>query len=156
MEHAGWLKPIHDPAELRKVTNLIVAEVSKMDPKPVFVAVRGTSGTVIGGTVSLVSDIPLVVVRKNDDSSHAMGYGSVQGISDADGPYVIVDDLVDTGDTVRQIIRAVSTRTTRSECIAVILYSERQLQTESINVDGNPIPLITPNLKLITPNPKRS
>lgn len=157
MNHPDWLKPIHDPRELRRVVNLIVAEIGKLNPPPRFLAVRGTSGTAIGGAVSLVSDLPLVVVRKDEDDSHAKHYGIVQGMHGTGGYYVIVDDLVDSGNTVQAIASAVKwdhesythADHARTECIAVILYSADQIKKGAIDIDGRTVPLITPNF---TPN----
>ena len=152
MNHPDWLKPIHDPRELRRVVNLIVAEIGKLNPPPGFLAVRGTSGTAIGGAVSLVSDLPLAVVRKDEDNSHAKHYDTVQGMRGTGGYYVIVDDLVDSGDTVRAIAAAVKKdheqhmdNAPRTECIAVILYSADQIKKGAIDIDGRTVPLITPN-----------
>lgn len=152
MYHPDWLKPIHDPRELRRVINLVVAEIGKLDRRPQFLAVRGTSGTAIGGAVSLVSDLPLVVVRKEDDNSHAKHYGTVQGMRGTGGLYIIVDDLVDSGTTVREIVAAIkrdhehnSDSYTPTECIAVILYSADQIETGAVELDGRTVPLITPN-----------
>ena len=152
MNHPDWLKPIHNPRELRRVVNLVVAEIGKLDRKPQFLAVRGTSGTAIGGAVSLVSDLPLVVVRKEDDNSHAKHYGTVQGMRGTGGLYIIVDDLVDSGTTVREIAAAIkrdhesnSGGYAPTECIAVVLYSAGQIKTGVIELDGRTVPLITPN-----------
>jgi orotate phosphoribosyltransferase len=152
VNHPDWLKPIHDPRELRRVVNLIVAEIGRLNPPPRFLAVRGTSGTAIGGAVSLVSDLPLVVVRKDEDDSHAKHYGIVQGMHGTGGYYVIVDDLVDSGNTVQAIASAVkrdhesyADNALRTECIAVILYSADQVRRGAIDIDGRTVPLITPN-----------
>jgi len=152
VNHPNWLKPIHDPRELRRVVNLIVAEIGKLNPPPRFLAVRGTSGTAIGGAVSLVSDLPLVVVRKEEDDSHAKHYGTVQGMRGTGGYYVIVDDLVDSGNTVQVIASTVKRdheqnpdSALRTECIAVILYSADQIKKGAIDIDGRTVPLITPN-----------
>lgn len=149
MNHPDWLKPIHDPRELRRVVNLIVSEIGKLNPKPQFIAVRGVSGTAIGGAVSLVSDLPLVVVRKTDDDSHAKHYGIAQGLRGNSGPYVIIDDLVDTGKTVKAIINAIDddfdSDVNKRECIAVILYSREQLRLGDLEVNGANVPLVAPN-----------
>ena len=150
MNHASWLRPLHDPFELRRVTNLIVAEIGKLNPRPSFIAVRGTSGTAIGGAVSLVSDLPMVIVRKETDNSHAKPWGDVQGLSGLSGPFVVVDDLVDSGATVTETVSAVMHAVSydnkwKTECIAVLLYSEDQIKTGSFKVGETDIPLIAPN-----------
>jgi hypoxanthine phosphoribosyltransferase len=68
------------------------------------------------------------------------------------GYYVIVDDLVDSGNTVQVIAAAVkrdheqyADNAQRTECIAVILYSADQIKKGAIDIDGRTVPLITPN-----------
>ncbi len=65
------------------------------------IVVQGTSGVSIGFAALMLHDFPLVMVRKPDENSHG---------SPVEGPrghkvkrYIILDDFVDTGDTVRRI-----------------------------------------------------
>lgn len=69
------------------------------------VAVTGVSGLVVGGAVSAISGIPLIVVRKPTDDCHS-GH-NVETYSQQYEPYdtwAILDDFVATGNTVRRIM----------------------------------------------------
>lgn len=85
------------------------------------IAFRGVSGGLIAPAVCMVLDKYPIVVRKYDDeeahSSHLVeGY-------EATARYLIIDDLIDTGDTIRQILRDVRQYLSRGAvCVGVITY----------------------------------
>ena len=97
----------------------------------------GTGGLVVGmgmsGTLPLVpvhlaAGLAFRAIRKGDDSSH--------GSADPESPrvgtearYVIIDDLVDTGATVRTIIDKLPKHW---ECAGVLLYQSNE--TSRMNV----------------------
>lgn len=66
------------------------------------IAVRGTSGLIMGSILSFVLKKPLIVVRKPkaQESTHA-SYEVECSITE--GTYLIVDDIIGSGDTVRTI-----------------------------------------------------
>jgi hypothetical protein len=68
-----------------------------------FIAVSGMSGVLVGAPAALRLHKPLVVVRKNEDANdHHLG-GTVIGYPEARGSYVVVDDFVCSGKTLRFI-----------------------------------------------------
>jgi len=69
--------------------------------QPDFIACRGVSGALIAGAVAANLGMPLVLVRKNDDS-HCLRKGRPVGFQGS--RYVIVDDFIATGKTI-EIIR---------------------------------------------------
>ena len=89
------------------------------------VVVQGTSGVSIGFAALMLHDFPLVMVRKPDENSHG---------SPVEGPqhhevkrYIILDDFVDTGETVRRIaaklnLLAYNEGAVRPECVGVLCY----------------------------------
>ncbi len=89
------------------------------------IVVQGTSGVSIGFAALMLHDFPLVMVRKPDENSHG---------SPVEGPrghkvkrYIILDDFVDTGETVRRIVAklnllADNEGAARPECVGVLCY----------------------------------
>src|SRR4029077_1371255 len=81
------------------------------------IAVTGLSGWLIGPEIASAMDKEILAVRKGEHHSHGR-YG-VEGIARPDY-YVIVDDLVDSGDTARRILEAVGGLYPASTCIGVL------------------------------------
>lgn len=89
------------------------------------VVVQGTSGVSVGFAALMLHDFPLVMVRKPDENSHG---------SPVEGPqyhkvkrYIILDDFVDSGETVRRIaaklnLLADNSGVARPECVGVLCY----------------------------------
>lgn len=105
MSHcSGWIIPSVNSEVLRKVINRLASEIDQdrsNGMKVEAIAVRGMSGAVIGGALSLQTSLPLIIIRKESDQRHS-GY-SVE----FDKPfshYAIVDDLIYSGSTIAAII----------------------------------------------------
>ena len=84
------------------------------------IAVRGVSGILIGAPLASATKTDLIVIRKDDERCHsdskAEGWGFNQKI-------LIVDDFIETGDTVDQIYETI-TETCDSYSIAgILLYA---------------------------------
>ncbi len=122
MKHSPWLRPVYDPEKLRDTVYRISCEIRELPTKPKFIAVRGVSGVSIGAAVSYYTSIPLVVVRKDSEQTHSNG--TVQGLYELCGDYVIVDDLIDSGATVRAIARELKEDNGANNLLAIILYSD--------------------------------
>jgi adenine/guanine phosphoribosyltransferase-like PRPP-binding protein len=84
-----------------------------------FIAIRGVSGALIGIPVADAFDKPICVVRK-PESCHSgfctEGYTS--------GKYVIIDDLISSGETIDRIKEALP----QSELIGIYLYIQDILE----------------------------
>lgn len=78
---------------------------------------RGTSGILPLMSVSIRTNIPALVVRKTNEDSHSSR--RIEGFAPSgDWRYVIIDDQIDSGSTVRTILDEV-----KGECVGIILYS---------------------------------
>lgn len=140
MKHSPWLRPVYDPNKLRDTVYRIAKEIDNLDMRPKFIAVRGVSGVSIGAAVSYYTSIPLVVVRKDSEQTHSNG--TVQGLYDLCGDYVIVDDLIDSGATVRAIARELSRDNEANKPLAIILYSDPNALSSICILDDKYIPVI--------------
>jgi adenine/guanine phosphoribosyltransferase-like PRPP-binding protein len=89
------------------------------------IAFRGMSGALISVPLALKMCKTMIMVRKPGDDSHSTFL--VEGDTQA-RKYVIVDDFVATGDTVRTIKREVVKFSPDSECIGVLPVNE--IETE--------------------------
>jgi orotate phosphoribosyltransferase len=81
------------------------------------VVFRGFSGALFGPAVALALGKSFALVRKPDDSCHSLRL--IEG--EVIGPYIIVDDFVATGSTVKAIVNEVGDCT---PCVGVVLYDK--------------------------------
>jgi adenine/guanine phosphoribosyltransferase-like PRPP-binding protein len=82
-------------------------------------AVRGLSGLIIAPIVADRMNKTLLIVRKPKDTNHS--YRKVEGDYGAKR-YIILDDLVSSGDTVRAIEAAIRKDVPTALCLGVYQY----------------------------------
>lgn len=72
--------------------------------KPDMIAVRGVSGCIMGNLISYATGIPLCIIRKDDGNHSGLDIEVDWDFRAKPGPsYVIIDDLIASGTTVRTI-----------------------------------------------------
>jgi adenine/guanine phosphoribosyltransferase-like PRPP-binding protein len=86
------------------------------------IVVRGVSGAVIGGALSLALRKQLTVVRKRGVDCHSEIVGQCEGLLHAPHKYLIVDDFVATGKTLAHIVAEVGLGNAMAECVGFIPY----------------------------------
>jgi adenine/guanine phosphoribosyltransferase-like PRPP-binding protein len=88
----------HDPAVFADLVERAVKTLQgvKFDT----IVFRGFSGAVVGPVVALQLGKPWALVRKVGDNAHSSRV--VEG--DVSGDYVIIDDFIDSGETIRKIV----------------------------------------------------
>lgn len=101
---------LYNPKTLQILVQKTASAVKKHRKRLKFdaIAVRGSSGAAIGFPVSAMTGIPLLFVRKSE-TSHADQ--RVEGPETDVDSYLIVDDFIATGSTVREIIKEIDTLT---------------------------------------------
>jgi adenine/guanine phosphoribosyltransferase-like PRPP-binding protein len=91
-----------------------------------FFAVTGVSGIVLGTLLSQKFERHLVVVRKQREAKHS-GY-IVEGLQAINGvgnlKYVIVDDFISTGTTIKRMRYELSRHARGSELVGAYLYND--------------------------------
>ena len=126
--HSSYLDRLFQPGELPKTAKYIGSIIkkyreSKALPKYSHIAVRGVSGCVIGGLVAARQRKSLIVSRKEGVKSHASF--SAEGVPDKEAfNYIIVDDFVCSGDTLRAIIKQISEANNAATCVGMVCYHE--------------------------------
>lgn len=79
---------------------------------------RGTSGTILAGAIGYIlkkkqHDVNIIVSRKCEESSHDYSMSGVGFLQSTDRPFsVIVDDFMDTGNTIKTILKDVDSDVT--------------------------------------------
>src|SRR4051812_36903458 len=109
--HVDYLKELIRTDELRaSITNAVRC---LKDVEFDAIAFRGMSGALIAPALALEMDKTLIMVRKSTERSHT--WLQVEGDAGA-RKYIIVDDLIDSGDTVHAIIDGVKRFAPTAEC----------------------------------------
>lgn len=86
--------------------------------KPVALICRGTSGTILAGAVGYIlkkkqHDVNIIVSRKCEENSHDYTMSGVGFLQSTDKPFsVVIDDFMDTGNTIKAILKDVDSDVT--------------------------------------------
>lgn len=103
----GHTSNIFDPIKLKILTKYTVAVTRHLKKILDFntLAVCGHSGIVLGTLVSTKLKMPLLVVRKDGDQAH--DDLKVNGYRSEECKYLILDDLISSGNTIRHVLRQI-------------------------------------------------
>jgi adenine/guanine phosphoribosyltransferase-like PRPP-binding protein len=118
---ADHLKSILSPNTLNKKVDKIIALIKASRLNPQKIACRGLSDTIVASIVSSRLGIPLILVRKRR-TKHSVY--KVETIYSGSKSYIIIDDFIDTGNTVYSIIRDIKKECRSWKCLGIFLYSE--------------------------------
>lgn len=120
---APWLEQMLHPQMLSKVVGWAVDIIEKEygDVADGIVGC-GVSGTVPASIISYMMNKKLCIVRKVGESTHS----PFNREGDLPNRYVIIDDLVDSGETITRILAAMSEP---KNCVALLLYACEHYET---------------------------
>ena len=104
--HSDYMRDNFQPRKFRCMAEDVADTIMNEGVKFDAIACRGVSGLMIAAPVALLLDKPLIVVRKSIEGSHSSFM--VEGYLPRRLRYIIIDDFVETGDTIRQIIEEIS------------------------------------------------
>ena len=118
-----------DPVKYRKLVLATARKIRALKKKINFeaIAFTGTSGAAMAYPVSVATGIPLICVRKDAEGTHSNRL--VEGSSNIDvTSYIIVDDFITTGTTIKTIISKIEDDSSWSSpnppsCVGIVLYS---------------------------------
>ena len=83
------------------------------------IAFTGTSGAALAYPLSYLLGVPLICVRKSTRDNH-FGY-KIEGCMTAD-TYIIVDDFIESGSTIKKIRKSVESEIEDTKCVGIYLY----------------------------------
>ena len=102
--YTGYSDTLFIVEKLRPTAKAALRAVRRVENalgRPVHVAVTGKSGIAMAFAMAMLEDIQIVTIRKTNETSHGSKIEGVGTLAD----YVILDDFVDSGDTVRRVVR---------------------------------------------------
>jgi adenine/guanine phosphoribosyltransferase-like PRPP-binding protein len=92
----------NDYENLAEVVERIVQELRVRRKEFDSIAVRGVSGLIVGGPVSIALNLPLIVIRKPGEESHSSGH-TITNKKKPVEKVLFLDDFQATGDTERAV-----------------------------------------------------
>lgn len=98
------------------------------------IAFSGMSGAIMAPMIAMALKKPLIMVRKDTSNCHSKR--KVEGAYDA-GTYIIVDDLVCSGDTCKRIYDSIKEVNANAICVGVYVYQTDHLFTEATPIYGS-------------------
>lgn len=125
--HAEYLKSIFDVKLRNRTVAAIVKTLRANKVKYDTIAVTGVSGVTMGSMVAFHLKKRLAIVRKKSDTTHS--WINVEHLPESRNKgkfhrYVIIDDLISSGDTVKNIASSIKKETGgKSECVGAVLYN---------------------------------
>ncbi len=115
-----YLTPLFQPTVYANKVNSLVRLIRKSNIKFKAVAFTGMSGSMIGPAVAARLKKDMVLIRKSGEDRHSTQ--EVEGRKDIKS-YIIIDDRIATGDTVRSIMSGVSSFTkNQAKLMGIFLY----------------------------------
>jgi len=113
------------------------------------IAFSGSSGAAIAFPLALRYKLPLIYVRKEDEKSH--GVKVEVNTTDHLKTYIIVDDFVCSGSTVKHITDSIQKKTKKlgwagPKCLGIYCYSEDEQHFRELNLtNGKKVSITKPS-----------
>ena len=124
MSRAENLRDIIEPKGLSYCAKIIATRIKEdrvvLDINSI--AITGISGTIIGGVVSYLTKLPLIIVRKEENSHSIHKIEFSDDIEELN--YCIVDDSIGSGSTIRNIVNKISENAMISSLKKIYLYHD--------------------------------
>lgn len=135
----GWTKKMQRASV--KIQHL--CEEMKID----VLACCGSSGMMAAAVLTVALDIPVIYVRKVNETSHGSSVES-NSIGKSISRYLIVDDFACTGATLDRIVEGIEKFADRNsmkrpECVGAFMYSESSTSKVQKTTGGRSIKVFT-------------
>ncbi len=118
--NSAYLMDVVNPENAPKVLNTLIKYIKSSKVQFDTIICRGTSGLLAAPYVAMKMKKHLIIVRKSDGNHASVateGYRNPQR-------YIIIDDFIATGNTVRIIIKTIEEnfRNNNPKCVAIFCY----------------------------------
>lgn len=118
-----YLNKIYETKKFKITVNKVVREIRKIHKKTKInaIAFTGSSGAALAYPVSYITGIPLLCIRKSTKDNHYRN--RLEGHVNPKN-YIIIDDIIATGRTVKSIRKAIAKESPKSKLLNVVLYNQ--------------------------------
>jgi adenine/guanine phosphoribosyltransferase-like PRPP-binding protein len=122
---SSYLHDVYEVEQLPKIIDRLIDSITffcTTKRKSIdAIAFTGTSGAAAAYPLSIRLKMPLICIRKDTESSHhGLPYEGVIGIKN----YIIVDDCIESGKTIKRIIKEVKLVNPKAQPIGIFLYND--------------------------------
>lgn len=122
MIQSSYLNDVLSPSSLKQIAAKICRKLKYRKNDFDVIAFRGMSGALIAPIVAAKMNKGMLMVRKESDKNHSNF--TVEG-NIAGDRFIIIDDLVCTGDTIREIVSKVQKGTSK-KFVGLCLYCHEE------------------------------
>jgi len=135
MAHTDYLQPIFDKGSRTRAIKYVLKTLENIEYDAI--AFSGMSGALMASIIADRTGKGLIMVRKKRDDSHSSFFVESTAYKKDTVKYVIIDDLISSGDTIHRIMEYVSDYSINSEmskmlCVGVVLYSPTHILNNNI------------------------
>ena len=119
-----YLHKVYEPKQFKKTVDETIKVVVALNKKKKInaIAFTGTSGAALAYPVSYATGIPLLCVRKSTKDNHYRA--KLEGYTRPKN-YIIIDDCVCTGTTIKKMVKAIKEYSPASKLSTLVLYADR-------------------------------
>ncbi len=120
---SDYLNKVFKPDKFAEILDETIKAILAFKPKFDAIAFTGVSGAAMAFPVSAATGIPLICIRKSKDNTHYFKgknpkYEGITGIK----KYIILDDFVTSGETIRTIKWEIKTENPKAKCVGIYTY----------------------------------
>lgn len=144
-----YLYTVYSPHRYKNLIKETVKKIKAFQKKNPFdaIAFRGSSGAALAFPLADKLNVGLIHIRK--DKSHYRGI--YEGVSNIKS-YIIVDDVIETGKTIKKIIKHVAAYNDDAELKAIFLYNTNK-DTITDNISFYQKKIGQPNCEIYSTRP---
>lgn len=128
-----------------KIIIKAVCDLRKIADQFDSIACCGTSGLMVVPQIAELLNKNIILIRKKDEKCYSNF--TIEGV--APFRYIILDDLICSGDTVRHITRTISSEHIRSKCVGLYCYMPEECaytsETSKLFERDYHMPLLNPS-----------
>ena len=129
--YSTYLHPVLSIEARKSIINFVIDSLNNIKNYDVIL-VSGASGLLVGPIVSHLLEKPIGIIRKTQDGEPRHSWRVYEGI-EYYGKYVIVDDLVDSGETLKRIVDVSESRNPSAKCAGLIMYNQSNCYNDKID-----------------------
>lgn len=140
-----YLRRAFDPHSLKRIADYTFKTACRVDAE--IIVARGLSGTIIAAAVAAAHGMPFGIVRKPTESGHSSAGIEVtedlNGYAPAYHNYLIVDDFICTGTTMRAIEEEIQNYRHKisGNCRGIVLYNSYGTDRTVWEINGHDAPI---------------
>ena len=123
----SYLQHVFDPELFQRSVDKTLAAAERLKRSEGYdtIVFSGMSGAAMAFMLSHWMNVPLLCVRKREDTSHYVKQSRryLEGNADDVRKYMIIDDFISSGATVQYMIDTIKEKNWNAECACMLMYA---------------------------------